>query len=275
MAGRSSLRELRIKSGEISTFDGHRAAGKVVYSELDAYESISERTAYSLKFVLQGSEEYELETGRHQVRAGQFLIIPPGGQLLTRVQSPEKAKGFCLYFRTEAFEAFGIPPDAAGLPAFPVTAKGTAFGEFTGRVNRFRQTGDSDAFLWETLGLCREFTAHATERVQSLDARKPDTRSRLWQATEKGRQFILDRFREPIDLADMAMAAHLSPFHFQRSFRQIYGTSPSRYLAEHRLACARQLQADGGTLADVAYACGFSDPKYLGKLLKREAAQEN
>ncbi len=272
----SSLKELRLKSGEISTFKGIRAPGTVVYSELDAYESISERTAYSLKYVLQGTEEYEMESGRHRVQAGQFLIVPPGGQLITRVQSPKRAKGFCLYFRPEDFEDLGISPDTTGLPAFPVDSRGTAFLEFSSRVRRFRQTGDSDAFLKDTLQLCRAFTAKSTERLQSLEARKPDTRKRLWQATERGRHFILDRYREPIGLSDMAMAAHLSPFHFQRSFQKIFGISPSRYLAEHRLRCAMQLHEEGaGTLAEAAYACGFSDPKYLGKLLKREAAKGN
>ncbi|QBI02416.1 AraC family transcriptional regulator [Pseudoduganella albidiflava] len=36
-----------------------------------------------------------------------------------------------------------------------------------------------------------------------------------------------DRLSEPFDLAQLAGAAHLSPFHFSRMFKKSIGMSPS------------------------------------------------
>ena len=38
------------------------------------------------------------------------------------------------------------------------------------------------------------------------------------------------RYREPLDVAALARAAHLSPAHFSREFRRAFGEAPHQYL---------------------------------------------
>ncbi len=49
-----------------------------------------------------------------------------------------------------------------------------------------------------------------------------------------------------------------------RKFKAVMATSPSDFVRQYRLVYAEQLLAAGNSsVADVAYACGFSDPKYF------------
>ena len=49
------------------------------------------------------------------------------------------------------------------------------------------------------------------------------------------------RYREPLDVATLAEAAHLSPAHFSREFRRAFGEPPHKYLLTRRLERAAAL----------------------------------
>jgi AraC-like DNA-binding protein len=49
------------------------------------------------------------------------------------------------------------------------------------------------------------------------------------------------RYRDPLDVATLARAAHVSPAHFSREFRRAFGETPHRYLLTRRLERAAEL----------------------------------
>jgi AraC-like DNA-binding protein len=49
------------------------------------------------------------------------------------------------------------------------------------------------------------------------------------------------RYRDPLDVATLARAAHVSPAHFTREFRRAFGETPHRYLLTRRLERAAEL----------------------------------
>jgi AraC-like DNA-binding protein len=49
------------------------------------------------------------------------------------------------------------------------------------------------------------------------------------------------RYREPLDVQELARAAHLSPAHFSREFRRAFGETPHQYLLTRRLERAAEL----------------------------------
>ena len=55
---------------------------------------------------------------------------------------------------------------------------------------------------------------------------------------------LADRdFAEPLDLAALAQAAAVSKYHFARSFAEVYGETPMRYLTRRRIERARTCSA--------------------------------
>jgi transcriptional regulator GlxA family with amidase domain len=66
------------------------------------------------------------------------------------------------------------------------------------------------------------------------------------------------RYVEPLEVADLARAAGLSPAHFSRQFRRAFGESPHGYLLTRRLErAAAMLRTTDRSVADICIAVGL------------------
>ena len=84
-------------------------------------------------------------------------------------------------------------------------------------------------------------------------------------------QFVEEHIaNSDVNVGDMASAAAVSRSGLQRKVKQAMGITPQDLLREARIKRACQLlrQTDK-TVAEVAYACGFSDPKYFSRSFKQ------
>ena len=84
-------------------------------------------------------------------------------------------------------------------------------------------------------------------------------------------QFIEDNIsNSDASVGDMASAAATSRSGLQRKLKQAMGITPQDLLREARIKRACQLlrQTDKN-VSEVAYACGFSDPKYFSRSFKQ------
>jgi AraC-like DNA-binding protein len=57
----------------------------------------------------------------------------------------------------------------------------------------------------------------------------------------RAKDLVDARYQDPLDVPALARAAHLSPAHFSREFRRIFGETPHRYLLTRRLERAAAL----------------------------------
>jgi AraC-like DNA-binding protein len=71
---------------------------------------------------------------------------------------------------------------------------------------------------------------------------------------------LADRsYAEPLDLEELAAAAHISKYHFVRCFSEAYGRTPAAYLAERRIERAQDLlRATNLTVTEVCMLVGYS-----------------
>jgi transcriptional regulator GlxA family with amidase domain len=71
---------------------------------------------------------------------------------------------------------------------------------------------------------------------------------------------------ESIDLLMLAGVAGLSLHHFAREFKQSVGVAPHHYLTRKRVERAQEMLAQTDlSLAEIAYAAGFSDQSHLAR----------
>jgi AraC-like DNA-binding protein len=76
--------------------------------------------------------------------------------------------------------------------------------------------------------------------------------------------YVRDRFREPLDNAQLARVAGLSQRTFERRFRRHYGLSPQQYIKRVRVRTAcRALVYSDQSIAAIAAEHGFPDQSYF------------
>ena len=70
----------------------------------------------------------------------------------------------------------------------------------------------------------------------------------------------MDRaYAEPLDVRSVASVAHVSPAHFIRSFRAVFGETPHRYLQRRRVERSMfLLRETGRSVTDICFDVGFT-----------------
>jgi AraC-like DNA-binding protein len=70
----------------------------------------------------------------------------------------------------------------------------------------------------------------------------------------------MDRsYAQPLDVRTVAAVAHISPAHFSRGFRSVFGETPHRYLQRRRVERSMfLLRETDRTITDICFDVGFS-----------------
>ncbi|MDG1165038.1 MAG: methylated-DNA--[protein]-cysteine S-methyltransferase [Porticoccaceae bacterium] len=84
-----------------------------------------------------------------------------------------------------------------------------------------------------------------------------------YQRIAQAIDFITANQRQQPSLEEIAAHLHLSPFHFQRLFRQWAGVTPKKYLQILTLAHAKKLLAESKPLLEVTASMGLSSSSRL------------
>ena len=89
---------------------------------------------------------------------------------------------------------------------------------------------------------------------------------------KKALTFLEQHYDSAVTLEDIAESMGLGVSSCLRLFHRVLDTTPVRYLVELRLRKAAEMLMRGEckTIAEVAYACGFSDASYFNRCFRNE-----
>ncbi|MBS0387227.1 MAG: helix-turn-helix transcriptional regulator [Proteobacteria bacterium] len=249
------------------------------------------RQLLSIKAAFGGAEEYFLDGHRVSVDDDTFAIINAGRSYGSRIESLWPVHSFSIFFDAglvdQVWSALSASVDEQ---LDDHTARRTGAGEFAERLYEHDRIvspvlrhirGAVDAGVDEPHWLDEQLQfllarmlklQHRHLRVEAaIPSSKPATRRELLRRLGRGVDFIHARYRDPIALKDIAAAAHLSPFHFLRTFKSVYRLTPSHYLNRKRAAAAlRLLQDSDWTMAAIAEQVGFGSRTSLFRHLRAE-----
>lgn len=79
-----------------------------------------------------------------------------------------------------------------------------------------------------------------------------------YERIEKAIGYIAGNFQQQPDLDEVARQVHISPFHFQRMFRNWAGVSPKKFLQYISVEHAKSLLKQNLSLSDVTFETGLS-----------------
>jgi AraC family transcriptional regulator len=247
------------------------------------------RQLLSIKAAIGGTEHYFVD-GRHlAVDDDTFLILNAGRRYASRIDEVNPVHTFSIFFEPRLAEEvlrtltlppetlLDNPPDDVGSPVEFDEELREHDGLVAPALASIRQSLDAgvgdDLWLDEQLRLLLGrmlWAEHAHRRTAELvPSTRPATRRELHRRLRLASTYIHTFFRQPIGLKDMASAAHLSPFHFLRLFKAVYGVTPSTYLNRKRALAARRLiRGSSWTMIDIAEHVGFGSRTSLFRHLK-------
>lgn len=213
----------------------------------------------SIKCVIRGSAVWEAAGARWVLGPGSYLILNHGRTYSISVDAAQPVETFCLFFQrgfVEDVVRASTTNDDRLLDGPEMPASTTSFFErvqppdsVTALLRRIHSGFSSsilsrelqeDAFV--TVAQAMLQAQHSiTREAAKVPAAKPATREELLRRVSRGRDFLESSLSEPIGLEEMARAACLSPYHFHRLFRQIFGERPHQYLVRRRLERATEM----------------------------------
>jgi AraC-like DNA-binding protein len=266
-------------------------ASHINYSSNTVFSRKSINQGYSVKYVLSGLEQYEVNGRRYGVGAGRFLVVGHGSESEVYIKSREAVVGMCLYLNSDLVtdvwntlkmnqgQLLDQPATTERAPALLeqlFSASHTLIGEqLTTLAGHLQQGRVPERYLTEELfynlaySLC-QLQQQRLGEMQALPAHKKATREELYRRLCQARDFLHDNPTEPVSLPQLAEVASLSEYHFLRSFKAAFGATPYHYALQLRLEQAKALlSASQLAIGEIALTCGFNELQAFAKLFRK------
>jgi len=243
----------------------------------------------SLKSVMRGAADWETDGRRFAVNQDCYLILNDRQHYTITIDSPRQVKTFCLFFERGFVEEIHRAMMAGDERLLDSPGNPRPALEFVNRLEppdsavlgllrRFHEElslGRMPLTEWDRHFL-RIGTQLVRERgdtlraVANLPALRVSTREELYRRVLRGRDFLLASLAGPVRLKDVARAAHLSPYHFHRSFARVFRETPHQYLTRHRLEkAARLLRSTEMSVTEVGLEAGFESAAAFSDVFRR------
>ncbi len=244
----------------------------------------------SIKTVVRGSALWEAGARKFKVNESSYLTLNDRQRYTLTIDSLQNATTFCLFFErgfvedvfrattTPASWLLDAPQPANKVPLFFIEkltpAEDRVMAMVRGLNARMERgpmmlTEWDERFLHIAISLVWEHQ-EASAAVARLSAARAATRAELYRRLLRGRDFLLSALDARVRLNDAAREACLSPYHFHRTFRRVFGETPHSFLLRQRLArAASMLGRKDLSVTEVCLETGFESLPSFSNLFRR------
>ncbi|MES2702266.1 MAG: AraC family transcriptional regulator [Bacteroidota bacterium] len=246
----------------------------------------------SIKYVRSGTEMYNLGGRSYNITQGRYLLTNKHSTGSVTIDSDKDVNGICIAISPALLsEVIGTHHDPSGpypredFYDFLTTASffehdykatNTALGQYL--QNNLATLTPAD--LTDQLLLSQVFYSLAANLVadqreihgyiNSFTSVRDSTRKDLLHRMLKGKEFMDDCYTDRISITAIARAATMSEYYFLRLFKQMFRSSPHRYIVERRLQKAHDLlRTTDIPISTIADSCGFNDVHTFSKTFKK------
>jgi AraC family transcriptional regulator len=222
----------------------------------------------ALDFSLRFAGQEQTEPGP----PGSLTLIPAGQPSQWRWRGASESTHILLdpqLLARVAAEALDLNPDRVELPPFCGLSHPALQAAVLGLAVELKEGGPGGSLLAASLGnvlavhLLRQFAGAPADAHAGAVLPRHKLRAVL--------DYIHDHLDAELSLDHLAAAAHLSPYHFARLFRNSTGLPPHQYVIARRVERAKELlgRRDLLPLALVAVETGFSSQSHFTRHFKR------
>ena len=262
--------------------------GQASHYRVDRY-----RTTLSLKAVQRGAALYVTPRSRHLVTPDCFLILNRGQEYDLEFQWPATTETLCPFFQPGLVEHVAhcmTTSTERQLDDFETVPRSVSFCERlyprTGRIGALLDEvyqGISakqacGAWLEDRFFVLAEALVELDgierSKIDRINAQRAATREELYRRLHRGRDYLSACYAAPITVANAATAAALSPYHFHRQFRSVFGQTPMQFVQVCRLdAAQRLLLTTDMPVTQVCFSVGFESLGSFSSLFRKRFAR--
>ena len=245
--------------------------------------------ALSIKTFKNGRAFYQAGHGHFAVDEGKYLLLNHGQEYSITIESEVPVESFCIFFPEMMVEEVyhSVMASDEQLLEDPILSKQKSVDFIEKTYNdkwlattlfqikaEYASKNLDITWLEEKLydlayGLIKVHR-QVSQEIMKLQSLRASTREELYKRIQLGHEFISAYFNQSIILADVARVACLSPNHFLRSYKQLFGMSPHQYLTERRLQEAKRLLLQTEkSITEICLEVGFQSPSSFSGLFSK------
>lgn len=200
------------------------------------------------------------------VGSGDMICIDSG--CIHRTQTESKVCFHCLIVRADFCKSVGFSLDE--LRFVPLVNDEEAKKLFE-RLLSLYQTENGVARTAKLVAALLDLLAYLQENC--LADKSPVSQRESYQSVKAAILYIRKNYANKLSLDEIAKAAYENKFALTRKFKRATGKTVVQYVNEHRIGQVKELLANGETISDAAYACGFNNLSFFTKIFKRCAGR--
>lgn len=268
------------------------SGNRLVLSSLKDYqESGLASSFYSIKYVLQGTEYYQLDNKSFAVSARQFLVAAPDKKISVEIKSHIDVNGMCLFISKNFFQDVqrnlikkehlllerpfekDVPVEINELVfSENENGLGKALQHFTKQLqsgNKIEEIDGTSLFYNLSVNWLRQ--QNEIDFIKkNLEVRKKSTQRELLERLQKAKYLINEQPEKQWSMHELSSAVSLSEFHFYRTFKKAFKVTPYQYIIVQRIKKAGNLlQNNSLQMSEIALSTGFADIYSFSKAFKK------
>jgi AraC-like DNA-binding protein len=222
-------------------------------------------SAWTVAVMEQGAARFTVDARQQRADAGELFLLEPEAVHTGMAAVPEGWAYKVLYLEPEVLcewaEHDGRPPRAARWVVFQDPAlRGALLRAHAALAREERGLAVDEAVL----GAAAQLRPHLRAAVPPRESARPEH-----AAVRRARAHLLERWNEPVSLAELSTVVGLSRFELVRRFGAETGLTPHTFQTQVRVRRARRMLGEGISPAAVAAHCGFADQPHLSRVFKR------
>jgi len=274
------------------------ATNAIVWGRAKQYYVAEFLGPLSIKTVVRGSAMWQTREAERLVDSGGYLVLNAGRAYSLTVDAQETVETFCLFFRNGSVEDVlrVESSDPAQLLDAPFAgAQASSNGNGEARVEFFETLHQHDRVVsphiramyarvkegkatqawledqfFAVAKALQSVRVNSYRQARRIPAKKLSTKIELYRRLLRGRDYLDSFSGGETRLDKVASEACLSPYHFHRLFREVFGETPNKYLQRRRLANARQLlRSSDRTVTEICLEIGFESMTSFSALFRR------
>lgn len=266
--------------------------GVMVINSRKLEETDTHISRLSIRCMTGGDQYYKVGSNEHRVAPGNYLVINHGQQYKTSYAGSGDKEMMLIAFKPGFAEeilytAMTAEDKLLDDPFRPVDQPIWFFEKtyasdpyIQGTFNWFRylmnedigwkKTVDLDSVYAGLLVRLLEIHRGVYADINRINSVKLSTRKELYKRVTLGKEFLDGNLHRKVSVEEVSRMASMSPHHFKRTFKKLFGHAPHTYHVQKRLGYARQLiEAGGLNVSEICQRVGFEDPSSFIRLFRQ------